>query len=319
MSLTHHTLALGLAHKGLGVTRSRGSRREVSSRGVLGFGAKPVPRPHVVPCSLRADAGDPGRSAVDERERGRSKMKALGSSLAGIAASIVIAGAAGASEVIDVAEIASGLYNSGADIGMGMGAPSEMKGMQMPPSARPRAGEPKGSHASPAWEVWAYSQGAPPYIGDAATVVGGDGQVKRQGSNEWTCLAGNGRERPADGWPSPHVASPICADPEGMKWIQAYVSGAKPKLERDTIIYMQAGDEGYDNTDPSVIEQKDAKPGQWIESGGHVMLMPKDPKSIAKFTSDFNTGNPYVMFGGTPYAHLMIPTDGAYYQYQKGK
>jgi hypothetical protein len=25
------------------------------------------------------------------------------------------------------------------------------------------------------------------------------------------------------------------------------------------------------------------------------------------------------MFGGTPYAHLMIPTDGSYYQYQKGR
>lgn len=39
-----------------------------------------------------------------------------------------------------------------------------------------------------------------------------------------------------------------------MKWIQAYVSGKTPKLERDTIIYMQAGDEGYDNTDPTVVE-----------------------------------------------------------------
>ena len=43
------------------------------------------------------------------------------------------------------------------------------------------------------------------------------------------------KPRPADGWPSVHVASPICADPEGMKWIQAYVSGKTPKLERDTV------------------------------------------------------------------------------------
>ena len=82
---------------------------------------------------------------------------------------------------------------------------------------------------------------------------------------------------------------------------------------------MQAGDEGYDNTDTTVVEKKDAKPGQWIESGGHVMLMPKDPKAIAKFTDDFISGSPYIMFGGTPYAHVMIPTDGAYYEYQKGR
>ena len=59
--------------------------------------------------------------------------------------------------------------------------------------------------------------------------------MKRAGTNDWTCLAGNGRTRPPDGWPSVHVASPICADPEGMKWIQAYVSGKTPKLERDTV------------------------------------------------------------------------------------
>jgi len=255
-------------------------------------------------------------------------LDALTMGLAGLAASALVAGAASAHDAHAVAasahdahavaEISSGLYNSGKDIGMGMSG--DDASMKMPMKAsKPRAGEPKGSHASPAWEIWAYSQAAPPYIGDGATIVGGDGEVKRQGTNEWTCLAGNGRARPESGWPSVHVASPICADPEGMKWIQAYVGGKTPKLERDTIIYMQAGDEGYDNTDPSVIEEKDAKPGQWIESGGHVMLMPKDPKTVNRFAADFNSGNPYVMFGGTPYAHLMIPTDGSYYQYQKGR
>ena len=263
----------------------------------------------------RGGSGAVDLSDADARERGM--CEALGLTLAGFAASAIIAGAAAAHDVVDVAEVSAGLYNSGKDVGMGM---SGMSGdMKMSPASKPRAGEPKGSHASPAWEIWAYSQAAPPYIGDEATVVGGDGEVKRAGTNGWTCLAGNGRERPADGWPGVHVASPICADPEGMKWIQAYVSGKTPKLERDTIIYMQAGDEGYDNTDPTVVEKKDAKPGQWIESGGHVMLMPKDPRAIAKFTDDFNVGSPYVMFGGTPYAHLMIPTDGAYYQYQKGR
>jgi hypothetical protein len=32
-------------------------------------------------------------------------------------------------------------------------------------------------------------------------------------------------------------------------------------------------------------------------------------------TDDFNSGAPYVMFPGTPGAHVMIPTDG-YYEYQ---
>ena len=263
----------------------------------------------------RGGSGAVDLSDADARERGM--CEALGLTLAGFAASAIIAGAATAHDVVDVAEVSAGLYNSGKDVGMGMSGMSG--GHEDAPRVQAQGGRTQGLARLPAWEIWAYSQAAPPYIGDEATVVGGDGEVKRAGTNGWTCLAGNGRERPADGWPSVHVASPICADPEGMKWIQAYVSGKTPKLERDTIIYMQAGDEGYDNTDPTVVEKKDAKPGEWIESGGHVMLMPKDPRAIAKFTDDFNVGSPYVMFGGTPYAHLMIPTDGAYYQYQKGR
>ena len=46
------------------------------------------------------------------------------------------------------------------------------------------------------------------------------------------------------------------------------------------------------------------------------MLMPKDPASLENFTSDFNKGEPYVMFPGTEYAHLMIPIEG-YYKYQE--
>jgi hypothetical protein len=46
------------------------------------------------------------------------------------------------------------------------------------------------------------------------------------------------------------------------------------------------------------------------------MLMPKDPSTIEKFPTDFMSGAPYVMFAGTDYAHLMIPTEG-YYKYTK--
>ena len=38
-------------------------------------------------------------------------------------------------------------------------------------------GEPQGSHASPEWQIWAYTSAAPDYIGDLATVIGADGTV----------------------------------------------------------------------------------------------------------------------------------------------
>ena len=106
----------------------------------------------------RGGSGAVDLSDADARERGM--CEALGLTLAGFAASAIIAGAAAAHDVVDVAEVSAGLYNSGKDVGMGM---SGMSGdMKMPPASKPRAGEPKGSHASPAWEIWAYSQAAPP-------------------------------------------------------------------------------------------------------------------------------------------------------------
>ena len=63
---------------------------------------------------------------------------------------------------------------------------------------------------------------------------------------------------------------------------------------------------GEDNTKAGVPTKADAVLGQWIESGPHLMLMPKDPATLANYPADFTTGAPYVMFPGTPYAHLMI-------------
>jgi hypothetical protein len=53
----------------------------------------------------------------------------------------------------------------------------------------------------------------------------------------------------------------------------------------------------------------------FIESGAHLMLMPKDPSSMDGQSTDYTTGAPYVMFKGTPYVYLMIPMT-EYYDYQ---
>jgi hypothetical protein len=94
------------------------------------------------------------------------------------------------------------------------------------------------------------------------------------------------------------------------------MSGTIPEMDHDGFAWMLHGDMGEDNSTPMVMAKDDAKDqSQWIESGPHLMLMPKDPSAIERHTSDFNSGSPYVMFGGTPYAHLMIPVSD-YYQYQ---
>ena len=176
------------------------------------------------------------------------------------------------------------------------------------------AGE-SADHTSAAWQIEAYSTAAPAFLGAFATVLGSDGSVLRQGTNGWTCQSANPRPLPPTGWRSAHEAMAACHDGEGMKWMMGYMAGKAPVMERDTFMWMLHGDMGEDNTKAGVLNEEDSAPGQWIESGPHLMLMPKDPTSLANYPTDFTTGAPYVMFAGTPYAHLMIPVQG-YYKFQ---
>jgi hypothetical protein len=176
------------------------------------------------------------------------------------------------------------------------------------------AGEEHTTNSSD-WQIKAYTSAAPSYIGDYASVIGTSGDVLRVGTNGWTCQSGNPRPIPKKGWESAHQAMAVCHDDEGMKWMMAYMSGTKPKMDRDSYMWMLNGDMGEDNTTPGVFNKEDSTPGEWIESGPHLMLMPKDPANLKNFSTDFTTGAPYVMFAGTDYAHLMIPVEG-YYKYQ---
>ena len=123
---------------------------------------------------------------------------------------------------------------------------------------------------------------------------------------------------PENGWADPHEAMPMVGDAQSMKWAMAYMSGKTPELDFDGYSYMLHGDMGEDNTKHFVLNKEDAAEGQWIESGAHIMLFPKDPASLDGFTTDFNSGGPYVMFKGTGYDHVMIPIEG-YYDYKAKK
>ena len=167
------------------------------------------------------------------------------------------------------------------------------------------------SHASAEWQIEAYSTAAPSFIGNYATVIGGDGKVLREGSNGWTCSAANARPFPKMGWSSVHEAMPFCLDENAMK----FMNGKQDEMTTDGWAWMLHGDVGEDNSKPGVLNKADSAPGQWIESGPHMMLMQMDSDSIKNMSSDFTTGAPYVMMPNTPVAHLMIPLPG-YYIYQ---
>ena len=164
------------------------------------------------------------------------------------------------------------------------------------------------------WEIEAYTTSAPDFIGNFATVISASGEVLREGSNGWTCLPFIAM--PKMGFKTKNEAAPACADQNAMAWANAYLSQTEPKLENDGWIWMLHGDTGVDNFRPySEGDEKNTDPKDWIYSGAHLMLMPKDPSSLGSQTTNFTTGAPYVMMKGTPYVHLMIPVEG-YYDYQ---
>ena len=164
------------------------------------------------------------------------------------------------------------------------------------------------------WEIEAYTTSAPDFIGNFATVISASGEVLREGSNGWTCLPFIAM--PKMGFKTKNEAAPACADQNAMAWANAYLSQTEPKLENDGWIWMLHGDTGDDNFRPySEGDEKNTDPKDWIYSGAHLMLMPKDPNSLGSQTTDFTTGAPYVMMKGTPYVHLMIPVEG-YYDFQ---
>ena len=182
-----------------------------------------------------------------------------------------------------------------------------------------QSGEPAGPHTSAEWQIWAYTTAAPSFIAENATAVDASNNVLRAGTNGWTCVPANprGMADPENGWRDPHEAMPLCGDEEGFKWVVAYLSGETPELERNTFIWMSHGDMGEDNTTPLVMSQAEAEdPDNWIMSGPHLMMMPKDPSSLDAYPTDFTSGSPYTMFAGTDYAHLMIPMEN-YYDYQQ--
>jgi hypothetical protein len=44
-----------------------------------------------------------------------------------------------------------------------------------------------------------------------------------------------------------------------------------------------------------------------VVEGPHLMLIVPDPALLEGIPTDFNSGGPYVMWKGTPYAHVMVP------------
>jgi hypothetical protein len=142
---------------------------------------------------------------------------------------------------------------------------------------------------------------APAAIAADATIMAmsADGSMRslRTGHNGFTCF-------PDDpGTPGP---DPMCADANAMLWMDAWMHHHAPPADKVGFMYMLAGASDASNTDP--FARAPATGGHWVTTGPHVMVL-NAPSLLTSYPSgpDPDTSKPYVMFAGTPYAHLMIP------------
>ena len=136
---------------------------------------------------------------------------------------------------------------------------------------------------------------APPAVAETAKVMTMKGDVLRKGSGAYTCF-------PAEGANS----APMCLDAEWMVWADAWMHKKDYKPSKFGLAYMLAGDTGASNTDPFATAK--TPDNQWVVEGPHVMILVPDAALLASVSTDPNAGVPYVMWKGTPYAHIMMPT-----------
>lgn len=153
----------------------------------------------------------------------------------------------------------------------------------------------KGKAMSAAAKIKLALSAGPADVTRGAAVVdpGADGKMTelRRGTNGWVCMA------------HPEV---MCLDKEWQGWADAWMNKKDPQIKSVGIAYMLKGDKGVSNTDPHATSP--TATNEWVVSPAHVMVLTPDPNQLASLPTDPRNGGPWVMWKGTKYAHIMVPT-----------
>jgi hypothetical protein len=177
--------------------------------------------------------------------------------------------------------------------------------MKDPNAAKaPAANETKAEAAADQSDPTASAQSAAPAsISGNATLVqaSADGTMTelRKGTNGWTCMPDS---------PTTPGPDPMCFDANAGKWVDAWVHHKPPPQGAVGVMYMLEGGTDASNTDP--YAKKPTAENDWVKTGPHIMIV-GSKAMLAAYPSGAkpDTSAPYVMWAGTPYAHLMVPVN----------
>lgn len=142
---------------------------------------------------------------------------------------------------------------------------------------------------------------APASVARIATVRSFDGRVLRQGSSEWVCMPD---------MPEVPNNTPLCLDAPWQAMMGALMQKQMPHVTKMGFGYMLQGDLPTSNDDPFATGPTPTN--HWIQNGPpHIMVVVPDPALLDSLPTDPGNGGPFVMWKGTPYAHIMVPTTPA--------
>ena len=140
---------------------------------------------------------------------------------------------------------------------------------------------------------------APSDITDDATIMDVDGTILREGSNGWVCLPGVGL--------IPGDDHPMCNDAVWMEWMAAAANGTEFSSDVVGVSYMLAGDAMVNNDNPMATDPNDG--GVWVQDGPHLMMLFPNLDMLSNMPRTPFEGGPYIMWGDTPMAHVMVPIE----------
>jgi len=146
---------------------------------------------------------------------------------------------------------------------------------------------------------------APQEIAANATILdwpateGGEMAQLRAGTNGWTCFPSSPAALEAGRKDS------VCLDGSWVTFFEAWMAKKPPAITTVGFAYMLQGDGGSSATDPFAMAE--TPDNNWVVSGPHVMVVVPDPKALEGLPDTPDSGGPWVMWAGTPWAHVMTP------------
>lgn len=128
-------------------------------------------------------------------------------------------------------------------------------------------------------------------VSDAGEMV-----VLQEGTNGWTCFPD---------WEGSPGNDPICMDEVFTRWNDALAAGAEFETDVPGLAYMLQGGSDASNTDPFAMAPAEGE--DWIATPPHIMIVFPTGTDLSVFTTDHDSGQPYIMWAGTPFQHIMMP------------